>query len=585
MSDALRHYGTAVPPTPSERFTLGDLSFTLEDGALRHVRLGKAEMLRGIAFLVRDRDWGTLAPTLAEAERKITDDSITLRFAARYSSGGAVLDADWTIEAHPDGLDVTATAQASPETSAPFETNRTGFTVLHPAHLAGAPVEVTHSDGSLDRAAFPQLIDPWQPFKDITALTHDQGMLRVTCAFEGDTFEMEDQRQWGDASYKTYVRPLALPWPYMIEPSAPLAQAVRLRWATHSAAQVQAPAKAPVRAPVQPADTPQTFPETALLINAADARRLAATPEDIAAVQPQRLLCHFDTALGAVAAQAEALAALQTALPGVTFDLELICRFGTPPLEELTAVAQALSRAGFRPASVMTCPSVDRQSTPPGSGWPDCPPLEEVHAAAAKAFPNLSRGGGMASFFPELNRKRPPVGMLEFVSHSLCPIVHAADDLSVMETLEAVPHITRSARAIIGPRGYRIGPSTIAMRQNPYGSRTIPNPERARVCMTDDDPRHGAAFGAAYALGLATSFAPAGVKVWTPAEVYGPRGLRGPLVQALAALAQHASAPVHMAEISDGVARLQLGETLFETNLTPEIRAGLGPYSWRQGTQ
>ena len=33
---------------------------------------------------------------------------------------------------------------------------------------------------------------------------------------EGDTFEMEDQRNWTDASYKTYVRPLALPWPYTL---------------------------------------------------------------------------------------------------------------------------------------------------------------------------------------------------------------------------------------------------------------------------------------------------------------------------------------------------------------------------------
>ena len=37
-----------------------------------------------------------------------------------------------------------------------------------------------------------------------------------TCRMEGDAFEMEDQRNWIDASYKTYVRPLALPWPYTI---------------------------------------------------------------------------------------------------------------------------------------------------------------------------------------------------------------------------------------------------------------------------------------------------------------------------------------------------------------------------------
>ncbi len=112
-------------------------------------------------------------------------------------------------------------------------------------------------------------------------------------------------------------------------------------------------------------------------------------------------------------------------------------------------------------------------------------------------------------FFPELNRKRPPVHLLDFVSHGLCPIVHAADDISVMETLETIPHITRSMRAIIGETPYRIGPATLAMRLNPYGERTIPNPHDQRICMTDDDPRHRGDFAAAYVIGLATVLAPA----------------------------------------------------------------------------
>ena len=45
---------------------------------------------------------------------------------------------------------------------------------------------------------------------------------------EGDTFEMEDQRNWTDASYKTYVRPLALPWPYTLASGAALDQSVTL---------------------------------------------------------------------------------------------------------------------------------------------------------------------------------------------------------------------------------------------------------------------------------------------------------------------------------------------------------------------
>src|SRR5215210_957137 len=51
---------------------------------------------------------------------------------------------------------------------------------------------------------------------------------RVTCRMEGDVFEMEDQRNWTDASYKTYVRPLALPWPYTLCAGESIAQRVSL---------------------------------------------------------------------------------------------------------------------------------------------------------------------------------------------------------------------------------------------------------------------------------------------------------------------------------------------------------------------
>ena len=64
------------------------------------------------------------------------------------------------------------------------------------------------------KSRFPEEIDPQCPFQDIRALTHEVAPgVSATCRMEGDTFEMEDHRNWMDASYKTYVRPLALPWP------------------------------------------------------------------------------------------------------------------------------------------------------------------------------------------------------------------------------------------------------------------------------------------------------------------------------------------------------------------------------------
>lgn len=576
MSTALDLFGTDEPVTPAQVLNFGPVKFSVEAGALRHIHVHGAEAIRNIAFVVRDRDWGTIAPIISNETVDQNDTELRLSYHAQYQNQGAILDVDIVVLATAEHLTMSATGIAT----GAFETNRAGFTVLHPIDgVAGHPVRVGHSDGSFEEARFPDLIEPWQPFMDITSLAHHVGAHRVTSQLDGDVFEMEDQRQWGDASYKTYNRPLALPWPYKIEDKELLEQSVTLTW--EEAAQPQSTQADQI------SQANATFPEMALVITPEDALRLAQSPSDLDLVAPQRLLCHLDCTLGDTAAQFDAFARAQQACPDVMFDLELICVCAADPAPELHTLAAQMAESGFAPASVLICPSVDRGSTPPGSEWPPCPPLDLIHKCAAKSFPDVLRGGGMVSFFPELNRKRPPVSQLGFVSHGLCPIVHAADDVSVMETLKAVPHITRSARAFIGDMPYRIGPASIAMRQNPYGDRTIPNPTQSRVAMADDDPRHRAQFGAAYAVGLATALAPAGIAVWTPAALYGPRGVishgaRWPIADALRALSALAGQPVQTATQTSKTARLSVGETTFEVNLTASQVDDLNPYEWRQ---
>lgn len=566
--DLLAQFGTARPPRPSQVLTADAAQVTLEDGQLRHLRIGGTEAIRAISFLVRDPDWGTAAPT-------ITDLSVKgghVTYNARYDMGAGHLDAQITLSLTASSL----TAEVLAVAHGVVETNRAGFTVLHPIDgVAGAPVRVGHPDGFED-THFPPLIAPWQPFKDITSLTHQAGGLRIECSLQGDVFEMEDQRQWGDASFKTYNRPLALPWPYAIADGQELRQAVRVTWS---------PADAVVPVPAIAVQVPEAcFPQTALVLTGDDARRASIQPDDVQAIGPQRILCHLDIAAGHGLRALRDFAAMQAVLPDLAYDLELIA--ACPPdgdlVAEFAGYAADLAASGLRPASIMVCPSVDRQSTPPGSEWPACPPLEAIHAAAREAFAGVTLGGGMASFFTELNRKRPPVQMLDFVTHGICPIVHAADDLSVIETLQAVPHILASARAIIGDRDYRLGPSTIAMRQNPYGSRTIPNPARDRVCMADDDPRQDGTFAAAWTLGLAASIAQSGVSVWTPAALYGPRGLirddgsTRPVAAVVAALAVRAGQRVTCAGIAGGHARIDFADATLTAALAPD-----GPFDWQ----
>ena len=570
MTDALTLYGTEAPIAHSERLCVGPLSFTLEQGTLRHIRVGEVEVLRGISFLVRDRDWGTLVPKLAPLECRVSSERGLIQINAVYASETARLVVEQVIEADTGRLRVHAVGKVQGD----FETNRAGFTILHPAGLAGCPVRIAHADGKTTETEFPRSIDPWQPFMDITQMTHRDCGLEVTCALSGDIFETEDQRQWGDASFKTYNRPLAQPWPYTLEDGSTLEQSVAVSW--------NACDTTPARWKTYQTDDTVRFPETAILVNAVDVDRAIRAPHDIRDVRPQRLLCSVDETLGNVRGQCMAFAALQRHFADLTFDLEAVCSFEQRPRAVLERLRQEMDAAGFAPASILVCPAVDRQSTPPGSEWPLCPPLEEIHQASRAVFPDIQRGGGMATFFPELNRKRPPTSNLDFVSHALCPIVHAADDVSVMETLQAIPHITTTARDFIGMKQYRIGPCTIAMRHNPYGQRTIPNPDRERVCMADEDPRHFAAFGAAYTLGIACALASSGITVWTPSELYGPRGLTGPIKEVVTMLAQLSGGVVLESLVHNGLGRLRVDTTEVLVNLLSVSREGLPAFGWHQ---
>ena len=58
--DRFRLFGTREPAVDSRQLQAGPLSAILEDGNLRTIRFMGHEVLRAIAFLVRDKDWGKI---------------------------------------------------------------------------------------------------------------------------------------------------------------------------------------------------------------------------------------------------------------------------------------------------------------------------------------------------------------------------------------------------------------------------------------------------------------------------------------------------------------------------------------------
>ncbi|RWN32345.1 hypothetical protein [Mesorhizobium sp.] len=521
-ADAFLLYGTPAVEAEPVKLHAGALTADFANGNLRTIRHGGIEVLRAIAYIVRDRDWGTYEPALTDLVIDQGSDTFTVSYSASYvGPEGSRLDFRATIEGSADGQ-LVFDVSALPESD--FETNRCGFCILHPiAGLAGSQVTVEHTDGSMVETKLPDLIDPWQPFKDLRAITHEvRPGVTAECRMEGDAFEMEDQRNWSDASYKTYVRPLALPWPYILPAGEMLRQTISLRVSGDGKVPAAAATAEPIR--VELGETGPLLPDIGVIIYPDEVEVALANLPILSALGPQQLMFHYDPTRGHGLGALQSYARLAAAYPAKT-TLECVVSCVGDLDAELSDAAGMMRQAGLKLSAIAVSPSVDRQSTPPGSAWPECPPLEDVYAAARRAFPDIRLGGGVFSYFTELNRKRVPADLLDFVTHCTCPIVHAADDLSVMQSLEALPFITASVRAIFGAKPYRIGPSTIAMRQNPYGGATKDNPGGQRIAMADRDPRHAGQFAAAWTIGYAARVAPAGLEMLTLSSFTGPFGV------------------------------------------------------------
>ncbi|MBX5156428.1 hypothetical protein HJB89_04680 [Rhizobium sp. NZLR8] len=589
-ADSFQLYGTRAQERPPVRLTAGKLTVDLADGNLRTICYDGVEVLRAISYLVRDRDWGTYGPEIADLRIEQDDDRFEVGYQARCKGPDETrLVIDVRIVGRADRLDFEAEAEATSETG--FETNRCGFCILHPiVGVAGSAATVEHVDGRIVETRFPDVIEPWQPFQDMRAISHEVVPgVAAECRMEGDIFEMEDQRNWSDASYKTYVRPLALPWPYRIFANQPVRQKTSLMIsdASRSAAVSAGTSSDVIR--LELGTRTGTMPDIGVVVTPQEADATLSARSLLSEIAPRELVFHFDANAGHGAEALQKFAAIAAAHRGrTTLEIALACK--SSPSSEAAEIARQMQRADFEPEAILISPSVDRQSTPPGSKWPDCPPLEEIYAAARAAFPGTRIGGGMLSYFTELNRKRVPSGEIDFVSHCTNPIVHAADDLSVMQTLEALPFITRSVRAVYGDKPYRIGPSTIPMRQNPYGSRTMDNPAGGRIPMANRDPRHNGRFAEAFALGYAIRVLDADLECLTLSALTGPFGLiagpdepveqggRRPLfntVRTLSALAGASwqecvsSSP---SEVLSFMARDAAGARIFVVNLTSEER-------------
>lgn len=514
---------------PSRGWRSGHWSLALRDDEFADIAFDGQLVLRSVRAVVRDHDWNTAG---WEVER-VDAGPDTLLVHLRSARLGA--DVRGVMRAEASGREFTVSFDAVSVTA--FETNRTGLVVLHPPQLAGAPLRVTHPDGSTVATAFPLAISPHQPASGIAELGWRQADLDVHVAFDGDVFEMEDQRNWTDASFKTYSRPLHLPFPYSLPAGQRIFQSVRL-----TAAGVPASPPAPLADPAAPDRIvlAAAGPFPAVGLGASTAPDPAPTFAPVGAFVLVELDLTGPTWRAALARAATAGLPLDVRF---TFD-------PTGPAALAEAVAALSDHVVIRVAVFEQAGQV--------SGAAAIATLRAALDASGLDIPVI---GGSRSHFTELNRERHhlPTG-LSGLTIALTPLFHAVDTEQLIESVAMQRLVAQQTVEYAADIPVHVGPVTLRPRFNNVA--TSPQPSAQRTDLLEGygaeftgqtDTRQSAAELAAWTIASAAALAVPGVASIAWFEEWGPRGIRSSGgIPMPAATAVEAIAALHGSELLHG---------------------------------
>ncbi len=505
-------WGTPAPQPARRALRAGPLTLFFESGDLRYIRLGDREVVRRIYVAVRDRNWGTIPVAISALQIEQAADHFSITFQADHRQDD--IDFGWrgTITGDRRG---TITFSMDGAARSDFLRNRIGFCILHPPEAcAGRSCVVEQHDGTRTTDEFPFHIAPNQPFLELRAIAHEATPgTWVELRFAGDIFEMEDQRNWTDASYKTYCTPLRLPYPAPVAAGESVAQAVTLTLAqgqlgTGTAARDHGP-----HTLVTVGDTPLgPLPRLGLGV-ASHGQQLTAT--EIARLRALRL-DHLRVDLRLAQADwRDRLAQATAAANALDTALEVALTLTDNAEAELAALVSALP-----------------DLAPPVARWLV---FHEREAVMSARWTTLARrilgpaspaalGGGTDAYFTQLNRDRPDLAPLDLVSFSINPQVHAFDNASLIETLTMQAAVVESARQFTGDTPLAISPLTLRPRFNPDATAPPVALDPAQL-PPEVDPRQMSLFAAAWTVGSLAALAPTGIASATYYETTGPRGV------------------------------------------------------------
>jgi hypothetical protein len=524
------------------------MALSSEEGSIRYIYAGEHEILRGINAPVRDEAWASIVPEISDLKIAQTETSFEVTFNARCRASHVDFVWQGKITGSPDG---TLVFDFNGEALIDFRRNRIGFCVLHGAGVSGQVCTIEHGDGSREHGTFPKRIHPGAPFSDIRAIhRHITRDLEAEVRFEGEVFEMEDQRNWTDASFKTYCTPLAQPRPVFVARGTRITQRVtlQLRGPTQKAPANFTPSwRAPIEVEVT-IGSPLGWNLPALGTRWTDCSEPSrALIENLR----QFSLAHLRVDVwfsGATCFRQLESAATAAAKIGAALELAVFVENNFAPQIALLLAKLATLTPAPRIVRWLVFHQ-DREATP----------AETVIAVRAALFhsPFIAPvGGGSADNFAELNRNPEVAAAGDFTVHACNPQVHAFDEASMIETIEQQGLTVTNARQLSAGRPVIISPVTLTRRWR-LNEAGAPTGVPSGVMPLQNDSRQDSPFAAAWSLGSLSALARERVLSVTYYEAAGNNGLlkkegtRRPIAEIFAGLAPFSSGSIIATETSD----------------------------------
>jgi hypothetical protein len=486
-------------------FNAGVFTVGYANGFLRRVKYGDVEVIRMIYMALRDHNWNTFEHVIQHEEIEKFEKSFNIRYECFHEANGSrIFKWNVLVTGNEEGV---ITFGIEGEALTDVLKNRAGLCILHPIEgTAGGPCELIHTDGSCTEDSFPITISAENPFKDLKAFRWRCDGNWYMLNYEGDAFETEDQRNWCDASYKTFCTPLEIPFPVLLKagdrvqqkvtfkPDAPLPVFSEQDSSIHIVAREEL----------------SSLPNIGIAASTGITERLS--PECISALRELNLH-HYRIEVK-------------------PFEKNWIDKFKADcasaaeldlPLEIALHIADARELKSFQETCNKISPDIRHIVLLSASGPATAQSLIDQTESLKAAFPSVLIGAGTDYNYRELNVNRFDSGSLDFVSYSIDPQEHATDDLTIIENMGGQAETVRSARELY-PAINRVHVSSLTLRKrfNPAAStltdKILSNEKKA-------DPRQLTEFAAVFTLGSIKSLASARANSVTFYQTAGKQGI------------------------------------------------------------